>query len=116
MDINWEDFDFEDFNNDGIWNSNHTGNYYNPDDYSNSISSIDEKSEEEKEYEAFNNTYKMLLGGEKVVNGAYIFDPEEYRTRDNIFFDKNKLIDKIINYFCELEEYEKCAKLLKLKK
>ena len=34
MDINWEDFDFEDLGNDGMWNSNHTGNYYNPDDYS----------------------------------------------------------------------------------
>ena len=111
MNINWEDFNFEDFNsnNDGMWNSSHTGNYYNPDNYK------ELKSEEEKEYEAFNNTYKMLLGGEKVVNGAYIFDPEEYRTRDSIFFDKNKLIDKIINYFCELEEYEKCAKLLKIK-
>ena len=111
-DINWDDFNQELFNKDmdGIWNSNHTGPYYNPDDYE------DEKSEEELEYEAFNNTYKMLLNGEKVVNGAYIFDPEEYRKKDNIFFDKNKLIDKIINYFCELEEYEKCAKLLKLKK
>ena len=110
MNINWEDFDFEDFNNDGMWNSSHTGATYNPNDLPL------EKSEEELKYEAFNNTYKMLLGGEKVVNGEYIFDPEEYRTRDNIFFDKNKLIDKIINYFCELEEYEKCAKLLKLKK
>ena len=118
MDINWEDFNWEDFNNnmDGMWNSNHTGNYFNPDNYSNSFPDIDERSEEEKEYEAFNNTYNMLLSGEKVVNGAYIFDPEEYRNRDSIFFDKNKLIDKIINYFCELEEYEKCAKLLKLKK
>ena len=34
MDINWEDFDFEEFNNDGMWNSNHTGNYYNSDNYS----------------------------------------------------------------------------------
>ena len=111
MNINWEDFDFEDFNNnDGMWSSSHTGATYNLNDLPS------EKSEEELKYEAFNNTYKMLLGGEKVVNGEYIFDPEEYRTRDNIFFDKNKLIYKIINYFCELEEYEKCAKLLKLKK
>ena len=93
-----------------MWSSSHTGATYNLNDLPS------EKSEEELKYEAFNNTYKMLLGGEKVVNGAYIFDPEEYRTRDNIFFDKNKLIDKIINYFCDLEEYEKCAKLLKLKK
>ena len=95
MNINWEDFDFEDFNNnDGMWSSSHTGATYNLNDLPS------EKSEEELKYEAFNNTYKMLLGGEKVV----------------IFFDKNKLIDKIINYFCDLEEYEKCAKLLKLKK
>ena len=116
-DINWDDFNWDKFKDDmdGMWNSSHTGNYYNSDNYF-QIPNIDEKSEEELEYEAFNNTYKMLLNGEKVVNGAYIFDPEEYRKKDNIFFDKNKLIDKIINYFCELEEYEKCAELLKLKK
>jgi len=27
----------------------------------------------------------------------------------------NKVIDKIIDYFCELEEYEKCGELKKLK-
>tara|TARA_R100000654_G_scaffold16524_3_gene34625 strand:- start:1791 stop:2060 length:270 start_codon:yes stop_codon:yes gene_type:complete len=27
----------------------------------------------------------------------------------------NKVIDKIIDYFCELEEYEKCNELKKLK-
>ena len=32
MNINWEDFDFEDFNNDGMWNSSHTGATNNPND------------------------------------------------------------------------------------
>ena len=36
---------------------------------------------------------------------------------DNIFHSgKEKIIEELISYFEELEEYEKCAKLIKLLK
>ena len=34
-DINWDDFNWDKFKDDmdGMWNSSHTGNYYNSDNY-----------------------------------------------------------------------------------
>ena len=120
-DFNWDDFDFE--SNNGFepydWYSNNTYDY-------NQWMKDKQSPEVSKDftYKAYNNTYKVLIGEKtigKIMNEGgdtipFIFDAEEYKSKDNIFFDKNNLIDSVIEYFCELEEYEKCAKLLKAKR
>ena len=114
--INWDDFNYDDINwekfNDGMWTSNSTGPVYNPDDY------MMGKSEEELEYETYNNTYEVLVGINTVENiernsntARFLFDPNSY----NIFHCKEKLIKELIDYFEEIEEYEKCEKLIKIK-
>ena len=45
--------------------------------------------------------------GEKV---SFLFNPED----NNIFHDRTKLIESMIEFFIDYEEYEKCAKLQKL--
>ena len=120
-DFNWDDFDFE--SNNGFepydWYSNSTYDY-------NQWMKDKQSPEVSKDftYKAYNNTYKVLIGEKtigKIMNEGgdtipFIFDAEKYKSKDNIFFDKNNLIDSVIEYFCELEEYEKCAKLLKAKR
>jgi len=44
---------------------------------------------------------------------AKSFDPLQYFSSRDSFF---KLIDRMIDYYVELEEYEKCAVLVKVKK
>ena len=126
-DINWDDFNYGDLNWDefsnGMWNSNSTGGYYNSNEGSNNIFN-GEIDEDELTHQAFNNTYKILVGLktiEEIMDEGndttpFIFDPEEFKSKDNIFHSKNQLIDDVIDYFCYLEEFEKCAELLKLKK
>tara|TARA_R100000697_G_scaffold92270_1_gene104078 strand:- start:139 stop:408 length:270 start_codon:yes stop_codon:yes gene_type:complete len=72
-----------------------------------------EKTAEEVVHECMTNSYMILtnkLTFEDLLgyNGCALpFNPKK-----NI---DNKVIDKIIDYFCELEEYEKCGELKKLK-
>ncbi len=72
-----------------------------------------EKTAEEVVHECMTNSYMILtnkLTFEDLLNYngcALPFNPKK-----NI---DNKVIDKIIDYFCELEEYEKCGELKKLK-
>ena len=64
-------------------------------------------------YESMTNSYMIItnkLTFEDLLdyNGCSLpFDPKKDID--------NKVIDKIIDYFCELEEYEKCGELKKLK-
>ena len=73
---------------------------------------IDE-SPENLLYESMTNCYMIItrkLSFEELLdyNGCSLpFNPKK-----NI---DNEVIDKIIDYFCKLEEYEKCAELKKLK-
>ena len=88
--------------------------------------------DEELERTAFENTYKILLGivtvdqlldNESMQGGskhqhistAMLINPFSKRKVEKAFTDVN-LIDDMIDYYVGTEEYEKCAKLVKLKK
>ena len=72
-----------------------------------------EKDEEEMFHESMENAYilvtSQLTFGELFdYNGCYLpYNPKKEVTTE--------VFDELIDYFCELEEYEKCAKLKKLK-
>ena len=72
-----------------------------------------DESPENLLYESMTNCYMIItdkLSFEELLdyNGCSLpFNPKK-----NI---DNEVIDKIIDYFCTLEEYEKCAELKKLK-
>jgi len=110
--MNMDDYFNE--NTDGTWDPD--GDY---NEYFNSLKEDNLIDEERLTNDAFNNTYKVLVGlktmdeilDEEVDNIGFLFEP----TQDNIFHSKNKLIEEMVDYFCELEEYEKCAELIKLK-
>ena len=56
-DINWDDFNWDKFKDDmdGMWNSSHTGNYYNSDNYFEGFESIRSWLIKEKEKSGLNN-------------------------------------------------------------
>ena len=56
------------------------------------------------------NQIAMVEGYNMVVNEV---NPLRYFTSMEKFYS---MIDKLIAHYCELEEYEKCALLLKVKK
>ncbi len=63
----------------------------------------------EKLIEIFNKI-AMVEGFNMIVNEV---DPLKYFSSLNKFYS---MIDKLIDHYCELEEYEKCALLLEVKK
>jgi hypothetical protein len=72
-----------------------------------------EEDHEELLYESMKNSYMIItdkLSFDELLeyNGCSL--PFHPKKKIN-----NKVIDKIIDYFCMLEEYEKCAELKKLK-
>ena len=72
-----------------------------------------EEDHEELLYESMKNSYMIItdkLSFDELLeyNGCSL--PFHPKKKIN-----NKVIDKIIDYFCTLEEYEKCAELKKLK-
>ena len=56
------------------------------------------------------NHIAMKEGYNMIVNEI---DPLQFFSTKQRFFD---MIDKLIEYYCDLEEYEKCALLLNVKK
>ena len=75
--------------------------------------------EEELTRSAFENTYNILIGGITLkqlidkgspkISGATLFNPRK-KEKDI------QMIDNMIAYYTETEEYEKCAQLVKIKK
>ncbi len=61
--------------------------------------------------ESMNNTYELLMSG---FCWESLPPRDEYWILDNV--DDPKVLDRLIEYFTSLEEYEKCARLVKLKK
>jgi hypothetical protein len=75
------------------------------------------KSEEEILYEICINNVYMLLTGKQTFgdimdygNAWFIFN-----SLDDLEINRNKYIDEAIQYYEEIEEYEKCNELLKIK-
>lgn len=68
----------------------------------------DKKINIEKMIEMFNHI-AMKEGFKMIVNEI---DPLQFFSTKQRFFD---MIDKLIDYYVALEEYEKCALLLKVK-
>ncbi len=94
--------------------------------------------DERMERAAFENTYLILTGRatyesmlekqsmqkgsiDQYVNTSVLFNPmsKDYSPKFPHLHnevDRNELIDSMIEYFTETEEYEKCAELVKVKK
>ena len=94
--------------------------------------------DERMERAAFENTYLILTGKatyesmlekqsmqkgsiDQYVNTSVLFNPmsKDYSPKFPHLHnevDRNELIDSMIEYFTETEEYEKCADLVKTKK
>ena len=67
----------------------------------------DDEADEELADEALRNTYDFVIGGYDWENL-----PETYWMLDNP--ESKDVLKQLVNYFTETEEYEKCAKLVKL--
>ena len=73
-----------------------------------------EKDEEELYRESMTNAYllitnKLTFDELFEYNGCYLpYNPKSDNISDDTF-------DDLINYFCELEEYEKCGEIKKIK-
>jgi len=75
---------------------------------------------------AMNNAYMFLIGGEdwSKMKDPIVWmpmDKEQADSKEEVAaaeedFDSHTTIDILIDYFSNEEEYEKCAKLVKLKK
>ena len=126
--INWDDFNYDDINWDDLkkyFEGSNTGeSYFDPNSWyttnSNDINYQewlkgellkDEMDDEELRYYENNNLYESLCGlNDMPSNKAKII-----LEKDNIFHSgKDKIIKELISYFEDLEEYEKCANLLKV--
>tara|TARA_R110002020_G_scaffold13666_4_gene48982 strand:- start:252 stop:533 length:282 start_codon:yes stop_codon:yes gene_type:complete len=79
--------------------------------------------EEELVYQVMNDTYRIIVG--EITFTDYIIDKEKHKQEDwgllfNGFINGEKpsseTLDNMISYFTSLEEYEKCAELVKYKK
>jgi|TARA_Y100000361_G_C10886064_1_gene201667 F0F1-type ATP synthase gamma subunit len=100
---------------DGTWNN------YDGESFEDFLKN-DELDEDVLIHGAYVNTYLVLTKQytvEQILtarekrgedNIGFLFEPE----KNNIFHDKTNLIQDLIDYFVEEEEYEKCAKLHKL--
>ena len=126
--INWDDFNYDDINWDDLkkyFEGSNTGeSYFDPNSWyttnSNDINYQewlkgelleDEMDDEELRYYENDNLYESLCG----LNDMPSNKSKRILEKDNIFHSgKDKIIKELISYFEELEEYEKCANLLKL--
>ena len=136
--INWDDFNYDDINWDDLkkyFEGGNTGeSYFDPNDwyaagatysYEEYKDKMDgnyqewlkgelleeEMDDEELRYYENDNLYESLCG----LNDMRSNKSKRILEKDNIFHSgKDKIIKELISYFEELEEYEKCANLLKL--
>tara|TARA_R100000315_G_C5111495_1_gene63752 strand:- start:57 stop:326 length:270 start_codon:yes stop_codon:yes gene_type:complete len=73
-----------------------------------------EQDEEEMYREAMTNAYLLItnkLTFEELFeyNGCYLpYNPKSKNIKDSVYND-------LIDYFCELEEYEKCSEIKKIR-
>ena len=80
---------------DGVWNNGFDeGDFWSPDSY----------FDEDTLYEAMNGAYTFLMSPRWVALKRLGFPPKI----------QVSIIDTMIKYFVDLEEYEKCAKLLEV--
>ena len=87
---------------DGIWNNdNNDDNYYNPEDWNSKYPQVNEAFIDE----AMRGAYDFLMTPKYVGLRALGFEPGM----------QIKIIDAMIHFFTDTEEYEKCAKLVKVK-
>ena len=132
--INWDDFNYDDINwneiikryfnsdNDGI-NYNEDGSiggfdpnvWYQPEHYKLDEEELEKwnkfNTSEEAIYYENTHLYESLCGLTDMPSNK----AKRIIENDNIFHSgKDKIIKELISYFEELEEYEKCANLLKL--
>ena len=136
--INWDDFNYDDINWDDLkklFEGGNTGeSYFDPNDWYASDATYsfndykdkmeinyqewlkgelieEEMDDEELRYYENDNLYESLCG----LNDMPSNKSKRILEKDNIFHSgKDKIIKELISYFEELEEYEKCANLLKL--
>lgn len=75
---------------------------------------INKLSDEDLLHHSMVNAYKLLTKKElledliDIDEGIFPFNP-------TIKIEDDSVYDKIIDYFCELEEYEKCQEILNIK-
>jgi len=67
--------------------------------------------EETKDF--FNKSYSSIINTEP--NSELLFEDEHNIVKAETLKDKQKTIQQMIDYFVELEEYEKCSKLMNIK-
>tara|TARA_Y100001963_G_scaffold86585_1_gene119731 strand:- start:1728 stop:2150 length:423 start_codon:yes stop_codon:yes gene_type:complete len=138
--INWDDFNYDDLNwreylknlfdndekcNEGSFDPNDwyaAGATYSYEEYKDKMDGNyqewlkgelleEEIDDEELRYYENDNLYESLCG----LNDMPSNKSKRILEKDNIFHSgKDKIIKELISYFEELEEYEKCANLLKL--
>ena len=70
----------------------------------------DNLNEFERENDAMNNAYKLLIGGLNKWELEFKADEENFNLHTNY-----KSIDTLLSYFENREEYDKCNNLKKLK-
>jgi hypothetical protein len=68
---------------------------------------------------AFNNTYKMVVEGwgiEEVLDhlDLGVVNVDILFAHDPIYPDDKEMIELMLEYFTDIEDYEKCAKIQKL--
>ena len=137
--INWDDFNYDDLNwreylknlfddekcNEGGFDPNdwYTSDAtYSYEDYKDKMDINyqewlkgelleEEMDDEELRYYENDNLYESLCG----LNDMPSNKAKRILEKDNIFHSgKDKIIKELISYFEDLEEYEKCANLIKL--
>ena len=71
-------------------------------------------SDEDLYHHSMVNAYKLLTKKESLTN---LIEMEEshFPFNPTIKIEDDSVYDKIIDYFCELEEYEKCQEILNIK-
>ena len=139
MDINWDDFNYDDvnwneiikrylnnsddsqfrinYNEDGSIGGFDPNIWYQPENYKLDKEELEKCDKfitsEEAIYYENTHLYESLCGLTDMPSNK----SKRILENDNIFHSgKEKIIEELISYFEELEEYEKCAKLIKLLK
>jgi hypothetical protein len=64
----------------------------------------------------FNDVYDFILSKKFDSKNFIVYSDSVLTIKLNEHSQKVELLDRLINYFSEKEEYEKCNKLLKIKK
>ena len=84
---------------DGVWDNYDEDSFFNPEDW-------DDRSEEEVIHEAMNGAYTFLMSPRWVTLRRLGFPPKT----------QVAIVDTLIKYFVDLEQYERCADLVKVQK